>query len=226
MKLKRVTQASMPKVGADFICSQIKTLLKSQTSVVLALAGGRSAQALCEQLRKKDISWNKVHVFILDERLVPITDSESNFRLIKESLLDHVAIPKTNIYPFVYDTLSPHDGADHYAQELDALGGTFDILFASSGEDGHIAGLYPNHPVLRIKHKSFVTFHDSPKPPAHRMTSTVDLIVQTKAALLLFSGAAKKQALAHFRNAKIAAKDCPAKYLQKTQNLLVLTDIK
>ena len=72
----------------NIICNEISLILKEKEYVVLALPGGRSVKTLYNEFEKHDeINWNKVHIFLVDERLVKITNSESNFKLINDQFL-------------------------------------------------------------------------------------------------------------------------------------------
>ena len=70
---------------------------------IVALSGGntpkRFFQLLASPEFSNNISWKKVFLFWSDERFVPHSDPESNYRMAKENLLDYISIPKKNIYP-------------------------------------------------------------------------------------------------------------------------------
>ena len=90
------------KQAAGVIADSIIELLKKQNTVVLAVPGGRSVAGIFELLKVEDsIEWSKVHIFIVDERLVSFDDEESNFKLVKEHFVDELEkngkLPETNI---------------------------------------------------------------------------------------------------------------------------------
>ena len=119
------------KVKSHELASKAAHLIKKSIDkiekdyVVLGVPGGRSAAEIFEALKKEDISWDKVHVFMVDERLVPEDHEDSNFRLVKEHLAE--ALPEENVHPY----------NENYEQELKKYGGAYDIILLSSGEDGH-----------------------------------------------------------------------------------------
>jgi 6-phosphogluconolactonase len=216
--------------AAKKIAQQITQSIKEKESAVIALAGGRSAATLCSQLVKQKIEWTKVHIFLIDERLVPITDNESNFKIINDSLIVPLSKKKSsllrsNVHPFFHDALQVDGGAQRYADELSLVGGKYDVIFVSAGEDGHVAGLYPRHPLLKNKIGAFATFHDSPKPPAHRMTSLPGLFSSATFSLLLILGDVKRDALIKLKSKKLTARDCPAKLVMSASSHLVLTNL-
>jgi glucose-6-phosphate 1-dehydrogenase len=73
----------------------------------VALSGGntpkRFYQLLASNEFSRNIPWQKVFLFWSDERFVSYTDPESNYRMVKENLLDHIPIPAENIFPVPVD---------------------------------------------------------------------------------------------------------------------------
>ena len=102
----RTTDVSQPAV--QIITEAVTALLDRQPTVVLALPGGRSIVGTLKQLTQTTIPWQRVHVFMVDERLVPIDDEQSNFKQLAELLLNPLlairAIPTENITPVFFQT--------------------------------------------------------------------------------------------------------------------------
>ena len=184
------------------IAKRIKFVLARKPICVIALCGGRSAIGLCKALMHETIPWERVHFFIVDERRVPLSDPESNFGLFVEHLFAKIAIPHGNLHPFV------GDDPKVYGAELARFSNAFDIVFLSAGEDGHVAGLYPHHPLLTNK-EDFIVFDDSPKPPPKRMSSSVELLARSGYIVLLFSET-KKHAYKLFCHSP-SVQECPAR---------------
>ncbi len=218
----RGTRKELEQKAAWLIADQITEMLKDQPTVVLALPGGRSVSGIFQRLREELVPWDKVHIFMVDERLVPLTDKESNFLLVQEFLAD--ALPKENLHPFMYDESLPDKGTKAYQEELDKYGGVFDIVLVSSGEDGHIAGLYPNHHSIANTESSFITMDDSPKPPSNRMSASRALLEESTLGIVLFFGESKKDALQHFFDNNFLVRQCPAKLISSLPAYMVLTD--
>jgi len=223
--------------AAKRIADELTLAIAKKGFATIALAGGRSAASLCAKLAKQKISWKDIHVFVIDERLVPINDEQSNFKIINDTLVRPInavkpldRLPRANVHPFIFDSLVPDEGSAHYSDELSQVTAgtdtTFDIIFVSAGEDGHIAGLYPHHPLLSNKAAGFATFHDSPKPPADRMTALPHNFLHANFSLLLIIGDTKRQALVNLKNTSMTLKDCPAKLVTKSHDHLILTNLK
>lgn len=208
-----------------------RNLLKVKDTVIWALPGGRSVGKIFDFLaQRKDLEWDKIHVFMTDERLVPINDRESNFKLLEERLLQPLlnggSIKRKNIHPFIYLPEEEDTGIATYEKELVRLGGKYDLLLLSSGEDGHIAGLYPDHDSVKNSSPYFIKIDDSPKPPPMRMSSSRKLLTRSDTSVLLFYGSAKKDALAMFNDGSLTFEQCPAKLVSRIKNSYVLTDQK
>ena len=217
--------------ASDFFAYHTKNILNKKNLVLWAVPGGRSVSGIFRSLAKRgDMPWEKIHLFIIDERLVPVGDIESNYRLLYENLTDELLkkgkISTDNIHPFIFKPGDNDQGSGGYEEELKRFGNYFDIILLSSGEDCHIAGIYPNHHSVKNKYKYFFTMDDSPKPPKARMSSSRTLLLKSTAALLLFYGESKKSAFTDFLDSNINETRCPAKIVAKINNSLILTDQK
>lgn len=208
---------NIAKETASLLELSIKKLLKKQKLVILGVPGGRSVPKIFKLLSKKKLSWSKIHFFLVDERCVSIDDEESNFKLLKENLLDHIKIPAKNIHPFNHKT-----GAISYSEEFKKFE-NFDIILLSSGEDGHIASLYPNYSILN-KSKEFIFVSNSPKPPKRRISASKKQLEKSKIAILLFSKG-KEKAFEMFNDPKIVIEQCPAKLVNKVKENYVVTEV-
>lgn len=196
-------RSEIERSAVKIISETAADILAGQESLVLAIPGGRSVVGIFKLLKKTDsIDWEKIHIFILDERLVPPGDKESNFKLAKDLFIDELikkkSIPRGNIHPFIYDKKNPSFGICEYTDELKKFGGSYDIILLSSGEDGHIGGLYPNHHSIRDDSEYYITMNDSPKPPSNRMSSSRKLILRSKTAIVFFLGEGKKNGFSGF----------------------------
>lgn len=212
------------KEVAEVITKSINKILQTKESTVLGVVGGRSVSGVFQALRSKPVPWGRVHIFMIDERMVPITDSESNFHLAKQNFLNDLikkgVLSEDNIHPFRVE-----QGIEEYQQELENYGGVFDIILLSSGEDGHVGALFPKYSV-KDKGKFFITINHSPKPPPKRMTASVNLLKRSKVAIILFYGESKKEAYEKFNNDEISLTNCPAKLVLGIEECFVATDLE
>lgn len=201
----------------------IEKLLQEQDQVVIAVPGGRSVSEVFRVLSSYEVEWSRVHIFMLDERLVPLDHKESNYRLLHERL-GHVVSP-TTLHPFVYRK-DEQTSFESYNNELQKYGGKFDIILASSGEDGHIGSLFPDHKTMEYTPAGFFQVDDSPKPPPQRMAASAQLIRNSGMGLLLVMGESKKSALDRLLNPEVAERSCPAKLISTLAHHYILTDLE
>jgi 6-phosphogluconolactonase len=174
----------------------IAETLADQEQFALALAGGSTPRRLYELLAKTDLPWEQIHLFWGDERVVPHDHPKSNVRLVRDTLLDDIAIPNANVHPMPTEG-TPDAAAATYADTLQHAfadrSHTFDLVLLGMGEDGHTASLFPEHDP---------TAHDPnwvrpvSAPPRHdiaqRLTCTLSVFNEARRAAVLVSGESKR----------------------------------
>jgi 6-phosphogluconolactonase len=131
------------------------------------------------------VDWTAVQVFWGDERCVPPDHPDSNYRMARETLLDHVPLPAGNVHR-IRGELPPTQAAAEYERELHAffslppLGAatrreapmaSFDLVLLGMGSDGHTASLYPGTLAIHETER-WVTAHRVEKLDAWRITLT------------------------------------------------------
>jgi 6-phosphogluconolactonase len=163
----------------------------------LVLAGGTTPRRCYEILAGLEVEWGRVAVLFGDERCVAPDHPESNYRMAREALLAHVA-PAT-VYRMPAE-LGPEEGAREYARVVEAVA-PFDFVLLGVGEDGHVASLFPGHPLLKAAGLT-AGIRDSPKPPAERVTLTLGAIRDARQVLILATGPGKADAVAQARRAE------------------------
>jgi 6-phosphogluconolactonase len=168
------------------------------------LAGGSSpmtAYRLLVSDYAEAIDWSKVTVLIGDERSVSVDDSDSNWGQIGAVLFGAgPTASMVQLRPKV--ELSAEDAARHYEEVLQLLPTSaegvplFDLVWLGVGEDGHTLSLFPGHPDFMPTEHLVIPVHNSPKPPATRITLTLHALEATSRAIIFAVGASKKEALA------------------------------
>jgi 6-phosphogluconolactonase len=172
----------------------------------VSLAGGSTPAALyalwASDYRER-MPWDRTFVFFGDERYVPAGDPASNYRMARETLLDHVAIPPAQIFPMRTDDPKPEDAARGYEQTLRGFFGSqapaLDLLLLGLGGEGHTASLFPNSPVLQER-EHWVAAPVVPAKPAQRLTLTLPVLNGARSAFFLVSGATKREIVQAIRN--------------------------
>lgn len=135
----------------------MKKRLSEKETITLSLSGGSTPKSLFTywaERHKTDIDWSRVKFFWGDERCVPPTDEQSNYRMTKEHLFNVVSIPEKNIFR-IHGENTPEAEAKRYTRilqnELDVSPSgvpSFDILMLGMGDDGHTASIFPHEIAL------------------------------------------------------------------------------
>jgi 6-phosphogluconolactonase len=206
MKFLNGPRSQLEKKAEKIITSSLLKTLKTKTKATIGLPGGGSISGIINLLKKTDIPWEKIDIFLVDERKVPIKNNESNFQKIK-------FLPG-NIHPYNYKV-----PAKEYAKNI-----SFDVILLSAGPDGHVASLFPSHPSIKNKSDSYIEVKNSPKPPRERISASRTLLQKSEIAILLFFGKEKKEAYNLFTNPNITTIQCPAKLVKKIKRSYVLVD--
>jgi 6-phosphogluconolactonase len=224
-------QEALNNLAANILCKKTEEILKDKENAVWALPGGRSVGGIFNVLSgREDFDWSRVQFFMTDERLVPIEDDNSNFKLVLKKLLYPLLkkrkISNKNIHPFILRPESKDAGLDIYKEKLTSLQDFYDIALVSSGEDGHIAGLFPGHRTIKDNSDFYIKTDDAPKPPPERISSSRKLLARSGIMLLLFYGPDKKQAYNKCMKVEQSIEKCPARLVLEVKDSFILTDQK
>ncbi|KAJ3287203.1 6-phosphogluconolactonase [Borealophlyctis nickersoniae] len=164
----------------------------------VALSGGSLPKILGQSLKgNTSIDFSKWHVFFADERVVPLNHEDSNYRLCKEFLFDHVSIPQHQIYP-IKEGVGHVRAAELYEEELRRVFGkegvpSFDLILLGMGPDGHTCSLFPGHRLLEVTDRLVASLDDSPKPPPERITFTYPVLNNADVDVFVSTGEGKAE---------------------------------
>lgn len=130
----------------------LKKIASEKETVAMALSGGSTPKSLFNYLsdnHAEDIDWSKFKFFWSDERCVWPDSDESNYKMAKEHLFDHIPVSEDNIFRIRGEN-DPYKEARSYSDlllnEIDQVNGIpqFDVLMLGMGEDGHTASIFPH----------------------------------------------------------------------------------
>ncbi|MEJ4087184.1 6-phosphogluconolactonase [Galbibacter orientalis] len=187
---------------ADLFVEKATNAIKTKGKFTVALTGGSSPaelhRLLASDAYKNKINWNKVFVFWGDERWVPLNDEKSNAGAAIKDFLNHIPIPKENIFPMWKEGIEPQVYAKEYEAILEdhlELGDIFDLIILGMGDDGHTASLFPNQEIiLKEKEKKVAAYFLAPQD-MYRITLTAPLINKAKQIVFIVFGEKKSNAL-------------------------------
>lgn len=179
------TADALAAAAADVVAETIR----SARATRLVLAGGSTPRRCYEILAARELPWGRVTVLFGDERCVPPTDPESNYRMAAETLLAHAA--PASVHRMAGE-LGAEEGAALYEPAVAAA--PLDLVLLGIGPDGHTASLFPEHASLKAP-GLVAAVHGAPKPPPDRVTLTLDALRSARRVLMLAAGADKRDAV-------------------------------
>jgi 6-phosphogluconolactonase len=211
--------------AASLIARQLREALEARGAAHLALSGGGTPSRTYELLARELDRWDGIEVWFADERCVPPEDSESNYRLARETLLDPAPVPAEQVHRMAGE-LGPEQGAARYAEALQERLGerpTLDVIVLGIGPDGHVASLFPGAATLDAgAGATALGVHDSPKPPPERITLSLELLRAARSCVLLATGASKADAVSAMLGEP--TRHVPASLLRRERLSAILDD--
>jgi 6-phosphogluconolactonase len=182
------------------------------------LAGGSTPRRCYALLAAHaDLPWDRVCVWMGDERRVPPLDRERNVRRIEETLVASGRLPRRSVRTIGEageagdDDDTAQDAARAYERLLPPR---VDVLLLGVGADGHTASLFPGAPALAERARRVVPAR-APAPPHGRWTITPPVIEAARRVLVLVTGADKARAVAAALEGADDIAACPARLARR-----------
>jgi 6-phosphogluconolactonase len=237
-------EEELAATAAAYIAALALDAVSLRGRCTIALAGGRTPEKTYLDLASEEISekipWEQVHLFWSDERLVPLTDRNSNYRMAAQALLSRVPVPGENVHPVPAGRESSEQAAREYEQTLKGLfqGGdlrrvhdrtypVFDLVLLGVGPDGHTASLYEVSSIDPEEHRWVIpTRCPEPHPARERVSLSLPVINSARSVLFLVSGEGKREVLQRvLSRADGSIPVIPAQMVQPARNLVLMTDV-
>ncbi|MGH9521918.1 MAG: 6-phosphogluconolactonase [Terriglobales bacterium] len=192
----------LSEAAADEFFRVIYEAVKREAPCRIALAGGSTPKSLytliadrVDRGQARGIDWARVHLFFGDERCVPPDHPDSNYRMVRQSLLAHGL---TAAVHRVQGELPPEEAAARYEEELREEFGNgephFDLVLLGLGPDGHTASLFPGSAALADRNR-WVAANYVEKFKSWRITFTYPVLDRAAEAMFLVAGAEKADAV-------------------------------
>ncbi len=157
----------------------------------VALSGGSTPksifQILTSDIFAEKVDWDNVHLYWSDERCVPPTDSDSNYKMAMEAGFDKMPIPKDQIHRMEGE-LDPKEAAMHYAAILPPI---LDLVMLGMGLDGHTASIFPDTEAVDETDLNVMANH-VPEKDQWRLTLTLPYINAARGVVFYVFGKDKK----------------------------------
>ena len=190
---------AIAREAADRIVEQSREAIAFQSHFSIALSGGSTPKVLFSLLAgdeyRSRIDWTKVHIYFGDERCVPPDSPDSNYRMARETLLDHAPIPPANVHR-IRGEIDPEAAAKEYGQLLEKNfgDGGLDLTLLGMGPDGHTASLFPGTAALHeTEHRCVANWVE--KMNTWRITMSAPFLNRSRQVMILVSGASKARRL-------------------------------
>ena len=195
------------------ITEKLSSSIEKKGTASFVVSGGTSPIKVFDQLSNVDLPWSKVHITLVDDRLVEPKNHNSNQKLISEYFLKNKA-KTARFFPL----------SENLIFKKDIFKLPFDVTLLGMGEDGHFASLFPNmidnFDALNIQ-ADFKIFKISPhgEPFLPRITMNLSLILNSEIIILLVKGKRKLKVL----NEAYSNEKLPIHYLlnNKRENLFI-----
>lgn len=165
-----------------------------------AVSGGSTPRLMFQEMARTRFPWERVHLFWVDERAVPPSDVDSNYRLAQESLLGPANIPPHNVHR-IQAELPPAIAAERYAAELQIFFGlapgempSFDVIHRGIGPDAHTASLFPGQPLIDDRRELAAAVY-ADKKSQWRITMLPGVLLSARHTVMLVTGADKTEAV-------------------------------
>lgn len=197
-----------------YVIAQQNTAIERHGAFRVAVSGGSLPKTLAQALLAKSngapedtVDFSKWEIFFADERCVPLDHEDSNYKLLKDELLDKIPaqeVGEPKVYPIEEKYLDDaQEMADQYEKTLvnsfaarDSVKlPLFDLLLLGCGPDGHTCSLFPEHPLLRETDAWVLSISDSPKPPPKRITLSLPVVCHGAKVAFVATGGGKKDIL-------------------------------
>jgi len=201
---------------------------------LVALSGGSTPRRTCERLAAEPlasrVAWSRVHVLWGDERCVPPDHEQSNYRMARETLLDHVPVLSANMHR-IHGEDDPPVGAARYEATMRTLLGTpegppdavsgkrLDLVLLGLGDDGHVASLFPGSDAV-LEHTRWVVAAYSAGTSTWRVTLTPAVINAAAEVVFLVSGGSKSGILRRVLEGPCRPRELPAQAIAPSSGRL------
>ncbi len=209
---------------SEFIYSDINNLHLKKERYQICVCGGSTPKLVYKFLSERKLEWNKVDVFLGDERCVEPTSKESNSLMLKETLLRNFGNEAYFYNIFSNTEFSEKIVRQNFINQLKkrCKGNPpkFDLTLLGLGDDGHTASLFPNN--KNNNNEDLVIY--SHGKGLKRISLTPKIISASSKIIFIVSGSSKRAALKRLLDDNESPDRTPAKLIKSKTQILVFCD--
>lgn len=207
-----------PELGvaaAEILTAKIAELLKTKEYVNIIFASAPSQNEFLNEILKKDIEWEKINAFHMDEYIGLDSDAPQGFgNFLKDRLFSKVSCRTEN---YLNGNIDPQEECKRYSDLL--IKYPTDIVCLGIGENTHLAFNDPhvadfNDPLIvkvvdlahdcRIQQVNDGCFSTIDQVPTHALTITMPALFKSDFAIAIVPGKFKATAINHTINSEIS----------------------
>ena len=216
----------LARMAAQTIASYLDLALDQRDRAQLALSGGSTPAVAYGLLGQEHLPWERVDVFLGDERWVDADDASSNARMLRQTLLQQAPGSHAAFHPVPTVSLpTPEDSAAVFQAAIEKVcpgePPIFDLMVLGLGEDGHTASLFPGTDAPTVTDRWTTVGRGK---GLERITLTAPVLSASRQVIFLVSGAGKAQALSRLLDPAESPQRTPAKLVTPRTEVLVLAD--
>ena len=224
------TPQELSEAAAGEVVRDANEAVKARGRFTIALSGGSTPKSLFNLLAtnaRNALPWDRMYFFWGDERHVPPTDPDSNYRMAEEVMLSKVPVPPGNVFRMATENPDAARVAEDYEKTLRkffqlAADGVpqFDFILLGMGPDGHTASLFPGTAALQEKSRLVVS-NWVEKLKTNRLSFTLPVLNAARCVAFLVSGTDKAPALKTVLEENASGEQYPAKLVNPSAGKLI-----
>jgi len=224
------TPQELFEAAAEEVIRDANEAVHARGRFTIALSGGSTPKALYNLLAtnaRNALPWDRMFFFWGDERHVPPTDADSNYRMAAEVMLSKVPVPSGNVFRMPTENPDAARVADDYEKTLRKffqLSGAdapqFDLILLGMGPDGHTASLFPGTAALQEKSR-LVVANWVEKLKTSRLSFTLPVLNAGRCVAFLVSGTDKAPVLKTVLEENAPGEQYPAKLVNPSSGKLI-----
>jgi 6-phosphogluconolactonase len=225
--------ATLAQRAANYLVEMVGEAVAGRGRAKIAISGGSTPKATFQLLAdpnqpfRSRMPWSDLEIYWVDERCVGPDDADSNFRMTREALLDHVPLTPGQIHR-IEGELDPQAAAHRYEATLrnnfgleGAQSPRFDLVALGMGPDGHTASLFPHTAALH-ETNLIVTANHVPQMDTWRVTLTWPVINAARSVFFLISGSDKAEVLNEVLTGPRDVERLPSQLIRPSSGILTL----
>jgi 6-phosphogluconolactonase len=224
------TPQELFEAAAEEVVRAASEAVAQRGRFTIALSGGSTPKNLFNLLAtnaRTVLPWDRTFFFWSDERHVPPTDPDSNYRMAEETMLSKIPVAAGNVFRIPAENPDAAAAAEAYEQTLRKFFQLepgqipiFDLILLGMGPDGHTASLFPGSAGLQEKTR-LVIANWVDKMKTSRLTLTLPVLNAARCVTFLVSGTDKAVVLKTVLEEDAPAEQYPSKLVRPSDGKLI-----